>query len=152
METQGFELNYRVQTEFGDVSINWLNTYVSKLEQKTEDVDETPPQAQDGFGGNFRVRSTLNIGWERGALGVSWGIRYYSSSKEKCSLAVAESCNLADFLSAPTGGTTDPQNRTGSNAFHDLQLRYAAPWNAPIALGANNVFDQYAAPSYSRAS
>ncbi|MCM2336489.1 MAG: TonB-dependent receptor, partial [Pseudomonas sp.] len=32
--------------------------------------------------------------------------------------------------------------------FHDVQVRWNAPWNATIALGANNVFDHYAAPAY----
>ncbi len=43
---------------------------------------------------------------------------------------------------------------TGSNTFHDLQVSWKAPWEATIALGANNVFNHrgplmYSAPNSS---
>ena len=155
VETEGFDfdLNYRVQTDWGRFSLNWLSTYVSKLELKTDNLDENPPQARNGFGGNFRFRSNLNLGWERESFGISWGIRHYSSSKEACAFEdTTVRCNLPNYQSPSTGGEVSPQNRSGSNAFHDLQLRYTAPWNATASLGINNVFDHYAAPSYSQAN
>ena len=29
----------------------------------------------------------------------------------------------------------------GANTFHHVQVRWNAPWNATISVGANNVFD-----------
>ena len=150
IEAEGFDLdlNYRVQTGWGDFSASWLSTYVSKLDLKVDTRADGAAQAQNGFGGNFRLRSNLNLGWERGAFGASWGMRYYSGVKEPCFFD--DACNLPDYQSPSTGGELDPQNRTGSNTFHDVQLRYTAPWNATIAVGANNVFGHYGPPLYSQ--
>ncbi len=43
-------------------------------------------------------------------------------------------------------GENFPINEIGSNTFHDLQVAYTLPWNATVAVGANNVFDHWAAP------
>ena len=40
-----------------------------------------------------------------------------------------------------------PQNELGSNTFHDVQVRWNAPWNATVAIGANNVFEHFSAPT-----
>ena len=45
-----------------------------------------------------------------------------------------------------------PLREVGSNTFHDVQFRWTAPWNATVALGANNVTDHrgpimYTAPN-----
>jgi iron complex outermembrane receptor protein len=148
VETEGFDfdVNYKVGTRWGDFSASWLSTYVSKLDLKVDDQVENPVQPQNGFGGNFRLRSNLNLGWEGGRWGASWGIRYYSGTKERCFFD--DICNLPDYQSPSTGAQA--QNRSASNAFHDVQLRYRAPWNATIALGANNVFEHYGPAQYSR--
>ncbi len=44
------------------------------------------------------------------------------------------------------------QNRTGANTFHDLQVRWNAPWNGTFSVGANNLFSHegpilYSAPN-----
>ena len=49
-------------------------------------------------------------------------------------------------------GESAPIRKTGSNTFHDLQVSYTAPWDATIAVGANNLFDHrgplmYSAPN-----
>ena len=43
-------------------------------------------------------------------------------------------------------------NRLGSNTFNDLEFRWTAPWNATIALGANNVFNHEGPQMYSQPS
>ncbi len=60
-------------------------------------------------------------------------------------------CNEVTY--APTGaylaGTNTPASGisrrkvTGSVTFNDVQARWEAPWNATIAVGANNVFAKY---------
>ena len=153
-ETEGFDLDiaYSFDTQYGRFGANWLNSYVVKNELKTDNNPESVPQQQNGFaansGANFRLRSNLNLTWELGDFGVTWGVRYYSSLKEACYFD--DRCTLPDFASPETQGQISPQNKLGSNTFHDLQVRWNAPWNATIAVGANNVFEHYAAPAYSQ--
>jgi len=49
-------------------------------------------------------------------------------------------CSDPDFVNR--SGNTYPINQTGSNTFHDVQVRMNVPWNATVSLGVNNVFDR----------
>ena len=51
-------------------------------------------------------------------------------------------CSLPDYQAPDTLGAITPQNEVGSVTFSDLQFSWQAPWNARIAIGANNVFDR----------
>ena len=156
-ETEGFDfdLNYSRDTDFGHFALAWLNTYVSKNEIKQDNNDEVPPQQQNGFssssGINFRLRSNASLTWQKGDVGVTWTARYYSGVKESCLDAeeFPELCSIPDYTAPDLGGAIDPQNRIGSNTFHDVQVRWTAPWNATLSVGANNVFEHYSAPMYS---
>ena len=44
------------------------------------------------------------------------------------------------------------ERNTGSNTFHDLQVRYNTPWDATISAGANNVFNRVGPIMYSQAA
>ncbi len=150
-ETEGFDfdLNYSLETGFGKFSLAWLNTYVSKNELKQDNLD-TPPLQLNGTtngGANFRLRSNASLTWEMGDWGVTWGTRYFSGLREDCFFD--DRCSLPDFTAPEFQGQTVPMNEVGSNTFHDLQFRVNVPWNATVAIGANNVFDHYAAPYYS---
>ena len=61
-----------MSTDYGKFGLAWLNTYVSKNELKTDNL-EGAPQQLNGFGGNFRLRSNLNMTWEKGSWGATWG-------------------------------------------------------------------------------
>jgi iron complex outermembrane receptor protein len=74
-------------------------------------------------------------------------VRYYSGLREPCFFD--ERCSRPEFAAPDTQGTITPQTDLGSNTFHDLQVRWNAPWNATVAVGANNVFEHYASPAYS---
>lgn len=154
VETEGFDfdVNYRRTTDWGTFSASWLSTYISKLELKTDDLEDNPPQQLNGLsvgtGANFRVRSNLNLGWERGSWGISWGMRYYSGLKERCNFD--DLCSLPDYSAPWTGGQRLRLNERPSTTFHDVQVRYQAPWNASISLGANNVFERYGPPMFSQ--
>jgi iron complex outermembrane receptor protein len=93
--------------------------------------------------GVFRLRSNLGLNWEKGDYSVTYMARYYSGMKEGCvvnSAGVAtRPCN--DFDHIDVYGNAAPQNRTGSNTFHDLQLSIKLPWNATASVGANNITD-----------
>jgi len=150
-ETEGFDfdLTYALQTEWGRFGLSWLNTYVSKNELKQDNLD-TPPLQLNGttnFGANFRLRSNASLNWDQGPWGATWGVRYYSGLREDCFFD--ERCSLPEFSAPEFQGQISPQNEVGSNAFHDVQVRWNAPWNATVAIGANNVFEHYSAPMYS---
>ncbi len=147
VETEGFDfdLNYRLDTDFGRFDLAWLNTYVSKNEIKVDNLEGVPTQ-QNGFGGNFRLRSNANLTWTSGPVSVTYGARYFSGTKESCYFD--DRCSLPDYAAPDTQGLIVPQNELGSNTFHDLQIAVTAPWDATIAIGANNVFDHFAAPAY----
>ena len=154
-ETEGFDFDftYALDTDFGRFNAKWATTYVSKYETKsTNEEDEIPSQA-NGFSTNaggslFRIRSNLSVGWMLNDFGVTWGMRYNSGTKEACTFA--ELCSLPDFQAPDTNGAITPMNRVGATTFHDLQFKWNAPWNASIAIGANNVFDKSAPVYFSR--
>ena len=146
-ETEGFDfdLNYAMETAYGNFGLAWLNTYVSKNEIKTDNLEGVPEQ-QNGFGGNFRLRSNASLTWDMGDFGATWSTRYYSGVKEECYFD--DRCSLPDYAAPDTQGNITPMNELGSTTFHDVQVRWNAPWNATIAVGANNVFEHYASPNY----
>src|SRR5690606_3443862 len=47
----------------------------------------------------------------------------------------------------PRADARDQEGR--ANTFHDLELRWNAPWEATMAIGANNVFDHVGPVLYS---
>jgi len=152
-ETEGFDFDvtYFMDTDYGRFSAAWLNTYVSKNELKTDNLDGAPQQLNGVFGGSgaaFRLRSNLNLSWNKGDWGVTWGMRYFSGAREDCYFA--DRCTRPDFTAPEFQGEIVGANDLGSNTFHDLQVSWNAPWNATVAIGANNVFDHYAAPAYNQ--
>ena len=58
-------------------------------------------------------------------------------------------CSDPNYFS-PTAGKILPQNRLGAVTFHDVQVSYQTPWNARIAIGANNVFNRVGPIMYSQ--
>lgn len=156
-ETEGydFDLNYRMETDYGRFNLAWLNTYVSRNELKQDNNDAVPPAQQNAFSGNaginFRIRSNASLNWENGDFGVTWTTRYFSGVKESCLNAIVYPglCSIPNYTAPDLDGQINPQNRIGSNTFHDVQFRWTAPWNATVSLGANNVFEHYSAPMYS---
>ncbi|MGN7919297.1 TonB-dependent receptor plug domain-containing protein [Lysobacter antibioticus] len=156
-ETAGYDLGiaYRLtDTRFGNFSFTWKTTYVDYLEYKRDGESTTPVEQRtswvaDGLS-NFRVRSNLNADWSRGDFGASWGVRYYSGLKEECAydLNGGAECDKPNYQSGYKG--IQPIREVGANTFHDVQVRYNTPWNATVAVGANNVFDHVGQTMYSQ--
>ncbi|WP_242111403.1 TonB-dependent receptor plug domain-containing protein [Luteimonas aquatica] len=155
-ETAGYDFNVRYrlpETSFGNLTIDWKTTYVDYWEYKRDNEAVTPVEQKNGWSvdGNayFRTRSNLSLDWEYQDFGATWGVRYYSGLKEACAYDVGNAeygvppggpeCNKPNFSSPYTN--IQPSDESGSNTFHDVQVRYNAPWNATIAIGANNLFD-----------
>lgn len=156
-ETAGYDLNisYRLpETRFGSFAFTWKTTYVDYLEYKRDSESTTPVEQRSSWvaegASNFRVRSNFNADWSWGDFGMSWGIRYYSGLKEECAydLNGGPECNKPNYQSAYKGVV--PVREVGANTFHDVQVRYNTPWNATVAIGANNVFDHVGQTMYSQ--
>lgn len=152
-ETAGYDLAvaYRLpDTRLGSFVFDWKSTYVDYLEYKRDNEAVTPVEQYNGWtldgGSNFRIRSNLGVAWTYGDFGINWNVRYYSGTKEAC--AYAEECTNPDYVSAYTQAT--PVREMGSNTFHDVQFSWNAPWNATVAIGANNVFDHQGPIMYSK--
>ena len=147
-DVEGYDLSARYQlpeTSFGVFAFNWDSVYVSKWARKA-----TPESTQETLQGQYlpqdpywRIRSNLRLDWSLGDLGVSWTARYMSGLMESCPFDLGdgaeEYCSDPTFVS-PSGPA--PRNRIGATTYHDLQVRYATPWNATVTVGANNVFDK----------
>jgi iron complex outermembrane receptor protein len=134
----------------------WQTTYTSKDEIKTDTNAATLPQqlvgyaTSPGFVGTFRIRSNANVTWTHGAWSATWGARYFSSQKETCLSAALfpEECTDPGFI-AGNPAQTRPLNKVGSITFNDIEVRWTAPWNATISIGATNVFDREGPQMYS---
>ncbi|NWF32039.1 TonB-dependent receptor [Stenotrophomonas sp. SAM-B] len=155
METEGYDLGikYRLpELAIGQFNIDWQTSYLSKYDEAGENSNGDPIMigmvGQSGDTTLFRVRSNLGVNWAMGDFGVNYTARYYSGLSESCiSIGCTDPNRFAN-------GEAAPLRKTGSNTFHDLQVSWQAPWDATIAVGANNVFDHkgplmYSAPNSS---
>jgi iron complex outermembrane receptor protein len=150
VEGYDFGVNYRLpEFSFGRFRVSWDTTYVSLNNIKPDDKPDTAVVVQNSFGGFPRIRSNLSLDWTLGDFGATWTTRYYSSMKEACSYDKegGPECNQPDHVAPDTGAS--PTNRTGSTSWHDLQVRWNAPWNGTISVGANNVFNKQPPIMYS---
>ena len=154
-EIEGYDLDllYRFETGIGDFTINSRTTYLTEDELKSTNDAATVPTENIGFaaqaGTTHEYRSVLNLEWSVDNWGATWGVRYYSGLTEVCLQ------NTPEFCSDPnTPGPIPTQlrnnNELGSNTFHDVQVRWNAPWEATVAVGANNVFDHLGQAMYSQ--
>jgi len=140
-ETEGFdfEVSYGMETGIGRFNAKVSSTYVSKYESTATNEPDVTPSQSNGFNAAFRNRTNANLSWNQGDWSANWGVRYYSGTKEQCYFD--ERCTLPNYAAPDTQGTIVPMNELGGVAFHDLQISWAAPWNARISVGANNVFN-----------
>ncbi|MCW4454575.1 TonB-dependent receptor [Flavobacterium sp. MXW15] len=150
METEGYDLGIRYrlpELSIGQFSIDWQTSYTAKYDEVGENAaGESIIIGNVGSPGIFRVRSNVGVNWELGDFGVNYTARYYSGMKESCIDLDQFWCDKPDHIA---NGETDPLRTTGSNTFHDLQVNWKAPWDATIAIGANNVFNHRASLQYS---
>ena len=142
---EGWDLGvaYRLpETSFGQFTVSWDSTYLSKWETKA-----TADSAVDGRQGDYlnqdpywRIRSNLYVDWSFSDFGVNYGLRYKSGMTEDCLLGAA----TRGYCSDPEG----QKNHIGATTYHDVQFRYNTPWNGTVMLGLNNVWDKQPPVSY----
>lgn len=175
-EGYDFDISYRWKTEnLGNFSASLNSTYTAK-DYFVSTNDPVYAESGIGFGSQFRVRGNGNLSWDMGPVGVSWMTRYYSGMRESCTYFTPTSaaanaagvppvtvdhleCN--DIVWSPTGALfadgsprsgLERRRKVGSTTFNDVQLRINTPWDATVALGANNVFEKVGPVMYSQPS
>ncbi|SFW35914.1 TonB-dependent receptor plug domain-containing protein [Luteibacter sp. UNCMF366Tsu5.1] len=142
LRTEGYDLgvHYRFpETRFGEFTLLSDSTYLSDYTQVSSPGAAPRHLAgyMNGVQGLYRVRSNLSLDWSWRRFGATWTTRYFSGLKDACWSADVE-CNRPTEINALTGATG--VSRKGGVAFHDLQLRWQAPWNGNFRVGVNNVF------------
>lgn len=145
VEAYDVTMSYRTpETRFGNFRITSDSSYISKYESRA-----TPDGEFDNSVGlytqsapTWRLRSNLSTDWSLGDFGFTWGARYRSSLVESCAFTGAVAQQLCSDPDRRIDTGAAPRNRIASVTYHDVQARYTAPWNATIAIGANNVFDR----------
>ncbi len=140
MTTEGYDLGvkYRLpELAIGQFNIDWQTSYLSKYdEQGQNSAGDNITIGRVGEAGLFRVRSNVGVNWAYGDFGVNYTARYYSGMDESC--IRNRPCTNPEHIS---NGEGDAIRKTGSNTFHDLQVSWKAPWDATVAVGANNLFN-----------
>ncbi|MBD8528175.1 TonB-dependent receptor domain-containing protein [Pseudomarimonas arenosa] len=157
-EIEGYDLtaNYRFSSSVGDFVFTWDTSYLSKdtivLESGIPNNPLVFSQVGNyyGAGGMFnRIKSNLTMNWSMENFGATWGVRYRSHLEEDCTGAVDPDTQCSnpngifnqDGL-AFNGLERIPTNLLGGTTYHDLQLRWSAPWNGVISGGVKNLFDK----------
>jgi iron complex outermembrane receptor protein len=154
---EGYDLDllYTFDTGFGEFTVSSRTTYLTDDELKSTNDAVVVPTENIGFadsaGTTHEVRSIAGLEWSLENWGVTWNARYYSGLTEAClsNTSYPEYCSDPQ-TPGPIPTTLRDNNELGSNTFHDVQVRWEAPWEATIALGANNVFDHLGQQMYSQ--
>ena len=155
LSVEGYDLTvrYRMDTRAGRFTLLWDSTY--NVEYLTEVPRGVAPVSATGnyfqFEPGWRIRSNIDIAWERGDFGAALGARYYSALDESCTTPTfaglaGELCSNPDAASPVFFGF--PENRIDSRWYFDLQGSWNAPWDARIAVGVQNVLDEDPPVSY----
>jgi outer membrane receptor protein involved in Fe transport len=153
LTVEGYDLTagYRIDTDAGLFELLWDSTYYSEytFEVPRGSGERSAVGHLFFLEPGFRVRSNLDLAWQRGDWSAAVGIRYYSGLDEACNPAPAAAglCSSPDIASPVFNG--GPENRLGSRTYVDLQAGWNTPWNVRTVVGVHNVFDRDPPVSYS---
>ncbi|MEO8365482.1 MAG: TonB-dependent receptor [Pseudoxanthomonas sp.] len=168
--SEGYDLTvgyHLPEQAWGKLSVVWDTSYLANVQQDLNGDGVVSQDPVSGEGGNqvgkylgrgannWRIRSNVQARWERGNLGATWLVRYFSAQDEPCaSIAKAQLALLCsdqnrftnldgdDPGTAPDGPTARPQNRLSATIYNDLSFYVKMPWNARVTLGVNNAFGE----------
>ena len=90
---------------------------------------------------NWRIRFNVAVNWTKGDWSANFLTRYYSGQVEDCTgFNAANTALLCSDLTRRTDEGARPRNHIGATAYSDANVTWAAPWNARITVGVNNLF------------
>lgn len=130
------------ETSYGRFSVIWDSTYTSKFIDDGEG-NNVGNYDGDNRSNNWRIRSNVSLNWQKGDWSANWIARYYSGQDEDCTGFNAANTRL--LCSDPTRRTAEgarPENYMGATVYNDANVTWAAPWNARVTVGVNNILDR----------
>ncbi|MBK9655154.1 MAG: TonB-dependent receptor [Rhodanobacteraceae bacterium] len=153
LSVEGYDLSagYRIDTDAGRFELMWDSTYYSEyaFEVPRGSGERSAVGHLFFLEPGFRLRSNLDLAWQREAFSAAVGIRYYSGLDEAClpAAATAGLCSSPDIASPVFNG--GPENHLGSRTYVDLQAGWNSPWQVRTVVGVHNVFDRDPPVAYS---
>jgi iron complex outermembrane recepter protein len=140
-----------IETSGADLKVNWLSPEWGfgnlSASLQTTWINEYRAVDDDGVVASRRVgvetsdsaipewQTNLQLGWNKGNLGFSYGLRYID--------AVVEDCNAAVVNDAPGCLNPSQTNELGATTYHDMQFAWKNAFaldGLKLSVGANNVF------------
>lgn len=151
-DVEGYDLTvtYAIpETSFGRFTVVWDSTYLASFvdDDPFDPLDQLDNQAGDYDGdnvsNNWRIRSNVTVNWQKGDWSANWMARYYSGQDEDCrGFSAANTQLLCSDPNRRTPAGARPENYIGGTVFNDVNVTWAAPWNARVTVGVNNVLDR----------
>jgi iron complex outermembrane recepter protein len=159
-DIDGYDLgaSYRFSTDsFGDFQVVFDSSYIKEYLTVTPSGIPNDPLIFSNVGNYYgsggidpRLKINTVLNWSYQDWGVGWTTRFRTKSQENCTNAVTPATQCSDPTGSPfnvdglasNGLEVVPTNILGATTYHDLQVRWKAPWNATISGGVRNVFDK----------
>ena len=140
IETDGFDLKANWLSpdwSWGSLSASLQTTYVNDYKAVDKDGIVSPRRVGIEVSDSAipEWQANAQLGWHKGNLDVTYGLRYID--------AVEEDCSGATIPDVP--GCLNPRNfnKLGSVVYHDVQLAWKSAFaqdGLKLSIGANNVF------------
>lgn len=150
-----FLLNFgTIETDGADIKLNWLSpdwavgnlsasvqtTWVNKYEAVDKDGARSPREV--GVEVNDSAipewQTNLQLGWSKGNLGLTYGVRYIDAVEEDCKQNEVPGC-----LTLNAAGEYNFINTLGSVTYHDVQFSWKDAFTLDglkLSVGGNNIF------------
>ena len=142
IETDGadFKVNWRSPDwNWGTMTTSWQSTYVN--DYKAVDKDGIVSPRQVGIEVNDSAipewQSNIQVGWHKGNLDATYGLRYIDSVDEYCGNALT--------TAVPGCDAGQEFHELDATIYNDAQVAWMRAFgvaNLKLALGINNIFDE----------
>src|SRR5690606_10291456 len=150
IEAEGWDFNVRYrlpETAYGQFALTFDSSYLSKWTEQANPLSEPTNYVgiYEEWNPTWRLRANASLDWTYGDFGATWSSRYHSGLVEECAYPGFDLCSDEDRR---TDAGAARRNRLPATTYHDVQFRYAVPWNGVVKLGVNNIFKKN--PPYSQ--
>jgi iron complex outermembrane receptor protein len=154
-EVEGYDLGvgYRWENAAGRFAFRGDGTYLSRYTKQMPDGAEAFSTVGNYFPAdpNWRLRLLLALDWDRGPVGITARLRYYSALDESCekpaNVGQPELCDHPDLASPVFGGV--PEHQVDARTYLDLQVRWQPREGTTLSLGAGNILGEDPPVAYS---